>query len=304
MTTKETKRKTTPSIFGVVNEQCVWSRAGLAKPMKCINAFDCLGCQFDRKMLAKFEAQRKIGRKSDADNRPLRMKALLNQQKCRHMLSGRVDYKMCSHGYDCVKCPYDQMIEDTGYLPNLKEPNCTVVSGFNVAQDHYYHFGHTWARVEYGGRVRIGLDDFASRLLGPQDNIRLPKLGEDIHQGNNLARLNRSKNEANLLSPVTGKVVATNYKVKSKAESANQSPYASGWFIVVQPTGLRKSLKNLFFGTESLAWMDDEATRLNTLVSEQTEYKMAATGGMAVNDIYSNVPGLNWDRLVTTFLEP
>jgi glycine cleavage system H lipoate-binding protein len=272
--------------------------------MKCINAFDCLGCQFDQKMLAKFDTQRKIGQKSDPDNRPPRMKALLNQQKCRHMLSGRVDYKICSHGYDCVKCPYDQMIEDTGYLPNLKEPHYTVVSGFNVAQDHYYHFGHTWARVEYGGRVRIGLDDFASRLLGPQESIRLPKLGQDIRQGNQLAQLERSKNEANLLSPVTGKVVATNYNIKSKAKSANQSPYVNGWFMVIQPTGLRKSLKNLFFGQESLAWMDDEAARLNTLVSEQTEYKMAATGGMAVNDIYGNVPGLDWDRLVTAFLEP
>ena len=72
--------------------------------------------------------------------------------------------------------------------------------------------------------------------------------------------------------------------------------------MLVQPAGLRKSLKNLFFGSESLAWIDDEATRLNALVSEETEYKMAATGGTAVNDIYGNVPGLDWDRLVTTFL--
>ena len=157
MLNREIKKKTNLSIFGIANEQCVWSRAGLAKPMQCINAFDCLGCRFDQKIQAKFEAQRKIGQKSGPDNRPMRLKMLLNQQKCRHMLSGRVDYKMCSHGYNCLKCPYDQMIEDTGYLPNIKEPHYTIVSGFNVAQDHYYHFGHTWARVEYGGRVWMTL---------------------------------------------------------------------------------------------------------------------------------------------------
>jgi hypothetical protein len=60
------------------------------------------------------------------------------------------------------------------------------------------------------------------------------------------------------------------------------SPYYEGWFMVVQPANLRRNLKNLFFGTESLAWVDDEAIRLNTLLSEETGYRVAATGGEAV----------------------
>lgn len=32
--------------------------------------------------------------------------------KCRHMLNGLVDYKMCVHNYNCIKCPFDQMIAD------------------------------------------------------------------------------------------------------------------------------------------------------------------------------------------------
>jgi hypothetical protein len=72
--------------------------------------------------------------------------------------------------------------------------------------------------------------------------------------------------------------------------------------MVVQPANLRNNLKNLFFGTESLAWVDDEATRLNTLLSEETGYSMAATGGEAVGDIYGSVPGVNWNRLVDAFL--
>ena len=72
--------------------------------------------------------------------------------------------------------------------------------------------------------------------------------------------------------------------------------------MVVQPADLRKNLKNLFYGTESLAWIDDEATRLNTLLSEETGYSMAATGGEAVRDIYGAVPNVGWDRLVNSFL--
>jgi len=72
--------------------------------------------------------------------------------------------------------------------------------------------------------------------------------------------------------------------------------------MVIEPTDLRNNLKNLFFGTESLSWMDDEATRLNTLLSEETGYQIAATGGEAIKDIYGMVPGIGWDRLVEEFL--
>jgi hypothetical protein len=72
--------------------------------------------------------------------------------------------------------------------------------------------------------------------------------------------------------------------------------------MVLQPANLRKNLKNLLFGTESLAWMDDEANRLAALLSEETDYKLAATGGEAVSDIFGAVPNIGWDRLVNEFL--
>jgi glycine cleavage system H lipoate-binding protein len=156
--------------------------------------------------------------------------------------------------------------------------------------------------VEYGGRVRVGIDDFALRLLGPQDDIELPRLGKTVFQGQHQATLKRDQNKAETLSPVDGKVVAVNYKVKRKTHIANDSPYYGGWLMVIEPIDLRKNLKNLFFGTESLAWMDDEATRLNTLLSEETGYQMAATGGEVIKDIYGMVPGIDWDRLVEEFL--
>jgi hypothetical protein len=32
--------------------------------------------------------------------------------KCRHMVDGLVDYKMCAHNYSCRRCPFDQMVAD------------------------------------------------------------------------------------------------------------------------------------------------------------------------------------------------
>jgi len=298
-TTKKTGRA---NVYGVTNDQCVWGLAGVVKPIKCMNAFDCLGCAFDAKVRADFKEREQAATRSGSGGDLARQQLMINQRKCRHMLSGRVTYKLCGHGYNCLKCPYDQMLEDTAIQPRLNAPTCDNAAGFDVARDYYYHHGHTWARVEYGGRVRIGVDDFTARLLGPQDDIQMPRLGDTIQQGKTQASMVRSGHLAEPLGPIDGKVLAVNPKVTGKAAMANEDPYGDGWLMVIQPTNLRNNLKNLLFGTESLAWMDDESSRLTAMLTEETGYHLAATGGEFVHDIYGSVPDAKWHRLVEAFL--
>ena len=50
MDTKDRKKTMQPVIFAMGNDQCVWGRAGVIKPTKCVNAFDCLGCALDQRV--------------------------------------------------------------------------------------------------------------------------------------------------------------------------------------------------------------------------------------------------------------
>ena len=68
--------------------------------------------------MIKFAENRSTAGKTD--KRSPRMLLLMNQGKCLHMLSGIISYGLCTYGYNCTKCSFDQMIEDTGYLPNLR----------------------------------------------------------------------------------------------------------------------------------------------------------------------------------------
>lgn len=37
----------------------------------------------------------------------------IKEQRCLHAVNGRAPkHKMCSNGYDCATCPFDQMLED------------------------------------------------------------------------------------------------------------------------------------------------------------------------------------------------
>ena len=58
-----------------------------------------------------------------------------------------------------------------------------VVGGFKLAPGASYHAGHTWAAKETQNIVRVGLDDFAVRLLGNFDHLDLPARGRWMRQG-------------------------------------------------------------------------------------------------------------------------
>jgi len=299
---KESKVKHGPMVFDMTSNQCVWSRAGIMPPFPCMNAFNCFDCPLDSKMQVRVQNSDMSREPAWANLSPgendIRTRT---DKKCRHMLSGRVSYKYCIHNYDCATCAYHQLMEEETITLAVSHVEKVYAGGFSLAQRYYYHRGHTWARIEYGGRVRLGLDDFAMRLLGPMDTLKLPALGTSVHQGKPGIGIARNDLKAEALCPMEGIVVATNPNLRQKG-MANKDPYGEGWLMIIEPTKLKMNLKNLIFGDESTAWMEDESSRLAALVTEEADYKLAATGGRAVNDIYGQMPELGWDTLVKTFL--
>jgi len=301
-----TKKSGRPVVFGLNQDLCIWAKAGLVKPVQCLNAFDCLSCPLDQKI----REDRDQGRLTMSSDKPYAWfldlpawgRLAPEEKKCRHMISGRVPYKMCSRGFDCATCPFDEQLMDPildhhhGRVPSYQ------VAGFALAPDHYFHRGHAWARVEYGGRVRVGLDDFALRLVGGVDGLQLPDLGDAVAQTEPVLTLTRGDHAARVLSPVDGVVVARNHQVLSDPAAMKQSPYDQGWLLVIQPGRLKNNLKNLLFGPETDRWIEDETNRLVALVARETGYQLAATGGQFVDDVFGQAPDIGWDRLVREFL--
>lgn len=63
------------------------------------------------------------------------------------------------------------------------------VFGFRVPpQGYYLHRGHAWSVPEDTGLVRMGMDDFSQKVLGPADEIRTPAVGM-FHQSHRLMDL-------------------------------------------------------------------------------------------------------------------
>jgi len=288
--------------FNILEQECIWMKAGVINFKLCDQAYDCIQCNFDKAMtqaLGKTKTQEVKGKQESWKAQMRRRHA--DQRECRHMLSGRVEFKLCAKDYRCHICEFDQSLDEAELTHHLDSPAIHKVLGYQVAENYYYHPGHGWARVEYAGRVRLGLDDFATRLVGPVDEYQLPTLGRKVKQTEIYLSLAREGNTADVLSPVSGTVVAVNQEVLRRPRLTNQRPYSDGWLLVVEPDKLKTNLKNLLFGAETGGWMEKEVARLHGLVMAE-HGPLAATGGEPVDDVYGNAPEIGWKRLVHEFL--
>jgi glycine cleavage system H lipoate-binding protein len=226
-----------------------------------------------------------------------------SSRPCRHSLTGRVNApKICTMNYECYHCPYDQMLDELDLVKPADVPAYKVASGFKMAQDYYYHMGHSWVKFQHGGRVRVGFDDFLVKLFGAMQTLSLPPLGTTLKQDQVGWTFGKDDDRAAVLSPVTGTVLALNHKALEHPEIANHDPYQEGWLFIMEPDLPKRNLKRLYFGDESLQWMDQESQKLLSLVGPEYE-QLAAAGGEAVNDFVGNFPDIGWDKLVNTFLK-
>ncbi len=289
--------------FQVVEEECIWMKAGVVNFRICDNAYDCYNCPFDRGMRKTMGLESKQVK----DEQPAWVAYLKENfqgasRPCRHALTGRVEApKICTMSYECYHCPFDQMLDAMDFGELTEPPAYQLASGYRMAQGYYYHMGHSWARFEHGGRVRIGFDDFLVKVFGAPRNLALPPLGTVLEQDQMGWTFGRNGHKAAVLSPVTGTVLAVNHKTREHPEITQHDPYNEGWLFIMEPELPKKNLKRLYFGKESFKWMEHETKELMGLMGPEYE-SLAATGGEAINDLFGNFPDLGWDRLVNKFL--
>lgn len=292
------------SVFQVTENECIWMKAGVVNFRLCDCGYDCNHCAFDKAMQKAMNDPLKEGEtiRKPAWVESLQKKYPGSTRPCRHTLTGRVDApKICPHNYECYHCAFDQMLYEQDLAEETEALHYTRASGYKMADGCYYHMGHTWARFEHGGQVRVGFDDFLVRLFGAIQSITLPSLGAKLKQDDIGWTFERDKQSASVLSPITGTVLAVNHKCREHPEIAHEDPYGAGWLCILEPDYPKRNLRRLYYGSETVRWIDTETQTLLALLGPEYE-KLAATGGEPVRDIYANFPEVGWSRLVKTFL--
>ncbi len=283
---------------------CIWMEAGVIDYKICNRDFDCANCEFDRAMTEA--ARRNLTLQRAKSGVPIPRGSLISwQERVRPQeRPGRGRRSAADRRAGAVPPAdsYERLLaEQTEILFTPEPPRTTEVFGFQVPVNSYLHKGHTWVQLEIGGRVRIGLDDFSQKVLGPPDEMRLPELGQAWRHNTVGLELIRGSNQAAVLAPVDGIVEVVNPRVRQTPGLAHDDPYGEGWLVVVSPTNLKPDLEQLLYGRRNVAWIENEAHKLLGMLSAAAGVTLPS-GGAIIDDVYGHFPELGWQRLVREFL--
>jgi glycine cleavage system H lipoate-binding protein len=290
---------------------CIWTQAGVTRQKSCTIDYNCPECQFDRIMshvarensVMKRAGKVPKGKKGKIVHWKDKLISLpVSKRPCIHYMKGRIDFRICTNEYRCGSCDFDQYFEDMYSVHAVVNPvHIMEISGFKMPQGYYFHPGHTWAKIEEVSSVRVGVDDFALRLMGPLDRIESPLTGKKVEQGRADIAVFRGEYQAKLISPVTGVVTDINYGLRERGRLANDDPYSEGWVMKVQSRDLRGDLKELMIGRETEGFVSREVEHLYNVI-EGVVGPLAVDGGDLGDDIFGSMPQLGWERLTGDFL--
>ena len=105
---------------------------------------------------------------------------------------------------------------------------------FRVPREGYYfNENDCWVRVA-GGRGRVGISDYMQRYLSDIVFCEPPPVGTKIDQFGEAGVVESNKASFDVLSPVSGTVVAANAGLKGKPELLNEDPYERGWLAELE----------------------------------------------------------------------
>jgi glycine cleavage system H lipoate-binding protein len=185
--------------------------------------------------------------------------------------------------------------------PGPQAPRMQREYGFSIPDGYCFHPGHTWVMREGSEIARVGVDSFATNLLGKIDQVEVAGVNRWVRQGQKLVTLKSGGATFEMVSPVEGVVTAVNKDAIEDPSVIGRDPYQNGWLAVVKSPDLAMNQKNLVQGGMVAPWLQNSVTRLNGMVA-QLAPTMAADGGLPMAGLLTRVEPELREKLAKEFL--
>jgi glycine cleavage system H protein len=109
------------------------------------------------------------------------------------------------------------------------------VAEASYPEDLLYHPDHDWARIE-GEEAVFGITWYAQDSMGEVVFFDLPKVGAQVTKDSPYAEVESVKAVSDVISPLSGEIIAVNDELPDAPERINDDPYGEGWLVRVRLT--------------------------------------------------------------------
>lgn len=133
---------------------------------------------------------------------------------------------------------------------------------FRIPGGVFISENHCWLSLDEDGDVRVGIDDFAKKIIGRIDFIELPETGLISGKDKQLFIVKQGQRKIIFKSPVHGKVREVNNFINKELDSLNISPYDKNWICMLEADNLDTDLSALKIGKSAVSFYHKEIDRL------------------------------------------
>jgi len=184
----------------------------------------------------------------------------------------------------------DKQLKSKVNITHSTEEEAQDTVAFSIPGGVFISEGHCWAMLNPTGRVDVGLDDFAKKIIGNVEDIDLPNLGMEVQKGQHLFSIKQKTHSIPFNSPVSGKIAFVNKLLLDDLERLDISSYDKNWICSIEATHLDDELKELKIGQVAVDFFNDDISRLYDYInkyvtSTEDESKIPADGHVYIGEL-------------------
>lgn len=191
------------------------------------------------------------------------------------------------------------------HITHLPASNDFVTGEFAIPGGVFIAKNHTWFSITQAGITKIGIDDFAKKLIGRIDAVELPNLGMELKAGQPLFTIKQGNRSVTFTSPVTGKVSQVNTLLKDNPSALDVTPYEKNWVCALDTENIDDEIKGMNIGKSAVSFYQEDIEKFRNLVkdlikSEKKEGEYIEEGQIYIGHLEKLTNG-NWQRIIAEF---
>jgi len=191
------------------------------------------------------------------------------------------------------------------HITHLADAKSSMLVDFAIPGGVFISNGHCWISMEQDGKAKVGIDDFAKKMIGKIDAIEFPNLGMNIKCGQQLFTIKQGSKTITFNSPISGKVLENNKPLQYDLSKLNVTTYSSNWICIIDAEHLDSELKELKIGKSAVSLYQDDIERF--LDIRKKTLKPVKEGEYADSEIYmgelENLDEPNWNKVSIEFFK-
>jgi CheY-like chemotaxis protein len=141
---------------------------------------------------------------------------------------------------------------------HLADPDCIQTRGFSIPGGVLIARGHSWASLLPGGAIRVGIDDFARKLIGTVEAVEFPEVGMTVQAGQPVFAVRQKGRVARFPAPVSGRISRVNSEISGKCGELDRSPYGLNWICEMECDALDTEMPALKIGKAAVALVHED----------------------------------------------